>query len=575
MNPSLLLIPDRYKASKLYSQIPDSGAGDLAFTRALDTATRVNSAGLIEKVRTNRFTYSQDIANADWKTATDGGSITKTANAGTAPDGTNTASRVQVAGGGTYSLVYQDNVNPLGRVVISGFFKRYGGTNQTFRLFGDNGSALSSTLTATDTWQRFSFVMTASSAGADGLAADASNNAYDILVWGMQLETGDIATDYIPTTTAAVSVGPVANIPRIDYTGGGCGKLLLEPQRTNLVTFSEQFDNAAYTKINATITANTAVSPDGFTNADTLSNVNSVDQSILRAGSFSITANVGSTYTTSIFVKKGTANFLRVRNLFVQNGGDFGNAWFNLNTGIVGTVESSQVATMQNYGNGWYRCTLSGVVGSSNNFNFVDISLSNTDNSLVPSTSVNLLVYGAQLEAGSYPTSYIPTLGASVTRSADSASKTGISSLIGATEGTIYGEFTFTGISPQMHMFVSVAGSFANAVYVQTFSATGISMQVWNGVVNQVAINSSGLTAGQNVKFAAAYKANDFALYVNGVQVGTDTSGSVPSGLSQLEVGGYAEAGSPFNFNSSIQTAALYPVRLTNSPLPIGRQRKS
>jgi hypothetical protein len=567
MNPSLLLIPDRYKASKLYSQIPDSGAGDLAFTRALDTATRVNSAGLIEKVRTNRFTYSQDIANADWKTATDGGSITKTANAGTAPDGTNTASRVQVAGGGTYSLVYQDNVNPLGRVVISGFFKRYGGTNQTFRLFGDNGSALSSTLTATDTWQRFSFVMTASSAGADGLAADASNNAYDILVWGMQLETGDIATDYIPTTTAAVSVGPVANIPRIDYTGGGCGKLLLEPQRTNLVTFSEQFDNAAYTKINATITANTAVSPDGFTNADTLSNVNSVDQSILRAGSFSITANVGSTYTTSIFVKKGTANFLRVRNLFVQNGGDFGNAWFNLNTGIVGTVESSQVATMQNYGNGWYRCTLSGVVGSSNNFNFVDISLSNTDNSLVPSTSVNLLVYGAQLEAGSYPTSYIPTLGASVTRSADSASKTGISSLIGATEGTIYGEFTFTGISPQMHMFVSVAGSFANAVYVQTFSATGISMQVWNGVVNQVAINSSGLTAGQNVKFAAAYKANDFALYVNGVQVGTDTSGSVPSGLSQLEVGGYAEAGSPFNFNSSIQTAALYPVRLTNAEL--------
>jgi hypothetical protein len=194
---------------------------------------------LIEKVRTNRFTYSQDIANADWKTATDGGSITKTANAGTAPDGTNTASRVQVAGGGTYSLVYQDNVNPLGRVVISGFFKRYGGTNQTFRLFGDNGSALSSTLTATDTWQRFSFVMTASSAGADGLAADASNNAYDILVWGMQLETGDIATDYIPTTTAAVSVGPVADIPRIDYTGGGCGKLLLEPQRTNINGFIE------------------------------------------------------------------------------------------------------------------------------------------------------------------------------------------------------------------------------------------------------------------------------------------------------------------------------------------------
>jgi|688.fasta_scaffold159989_3 hypothetical protein len=562
MNPSLLLIPDRYKASKLYSQIPDSGAGDLAFTRALDTATRVNSAGLIEKVRTNRFTYSQDIANADWKTATDGGSITKTANAGTAPDGTNTASRVQVAGGGTYSLVYQDNVNPLGRVVISGFFKRYGGTNQTFRLFGDNGSALSSTLTATDTWQRFSFVMTASSAGADGLAADASNNAYDILVWGMQLETGDIATDYIPTTTAAVSVGPVANIPRIDYTGGGCGKLLLEPQRTNINGFIESGTG-------------------NFTTATVTNPTNPL--SILGLRTFRVEANYGLgdaphinnnaslssglIYTASAYFDLSQTNDTSVEISIFGFGTPNGSAAaiINVSTKAVTTTAaagawSNPIGTATLVSGSIYRLSITATalqtfassrlyVATSNNSKFMECA-------------------GIQLEQGSYPTSFIskPTT-ASVTRSADSASKTGISSLIGATEGTIYGEFTFTGISPQMHMFVSVAGSFANAVYVQTFSATGISMQVWNGVVNQVAINSSGLTAGQNVKFAAAYKANDFALYVNGVQVGTDTSGSVPSGLSQLEVGGYAEAGSPFNFNSSIQTAALYPVRLTNAEL--------
>jgi hypothetical protein len=543
---------------------------------------------LIEKVRTNLALQSNSFSTLPW------GNINSSQTSGQAGyDGTNNAwSLIEDSSTGVH--VNAEVPATFGFVTISVYAKA--GTRNWLFLRGVQASSnvrawfnlSTGTIGTVETnglakiesigngWYRCSLSLSNFESGfesyigiasADNTASYAGNGTGNIFIQNYQREAGDIATPYIPTTTAAVSVGPVANIPRIDYTGGGCGKLLLEPQRTNLVTFSEQFDNAAYTKINATITANTAVSPDGFTNADTLSNVNSVDQSILRAGSFSITANVGSTYTTSIFVKKGTANFLRVRNLFVQNGGDFGNAWFNLNTGIVGTVESSQVATMQNYGNGWYRCTLSGVVGSSNNFNFVDISLSNTDNSLVPSTSVNLLVYGAQLEAGSYPTSYIPTLGASVTRSADSASKTGISSLIGATEGTIYGEFTFTGISPQMHMFVSVAGSFANAVYVQTFSATGISMQVWNGVVNQVAINSSGLTAGQNVKFAAAYKANDFALYVNGVQVGTDTSGSVPSGLSQLEVGGYAEAGSPFNFNSSIQTAALYPVRLTNAEL--------
>jgi hypothetical protein len=259
---SLVLIPSGIKDQKVYCAKPVDGSGDLVFSRSNDTATRVGSDGLIEKVRTNVLTYSQDLSNAAWKTATDGGTITKTANAGTAPDGTNTASRVQVAGGGTYSLVYQDSVNPLGIVVISGYFKRYGGTNQTFRLFGDNGSALSGTLTATDTWQRFSFVMNASSTGADGLAADASNNAYDILVWGMQLETGDIATDYIATTTAAVSVGPVANLPRLDYLGSSCPSLLLEPQRTNLATYSEQANQ--YTKIEATIGSNVLTSPDGY-----------------------------------------------------------------------------------------------------------------------------------------------------------------------------------------------------------------------------------------------------------------------------------------------------------------------
>jgi hypothetical protein len=176
------------------------------------------------------------------------------------------------------------------------------------------------------------------------------------------------------------------------------------------------------------------------------------------------------------------------------------------------------------------------------------------------------LFYGFQHELGAYATSYIPTLAASATRVADAASKTGISSLIGQTEGTLFGEFTFTGVT-SLHMLASVAGSYTSAVYVQTGSSTGISMQVWSGATNQVGINFIGLTVGQNVKFAAAYKANDFMLYVNGVQAGSSTSGSVPAGLSQLEVGSYAEAGSPFNFNSSIKQAIVFKTRLTNAEL--------
>jgi hypothetical protein len=131
----------------------------------------------------------------------------------------------------------------------------------------------------------------------------------------------------------------------------------------------------------------------------------------------------------------------------------------------------------------------------------------------------------------------------------------------------LFGEFTFTGVTPLMHLFCSVAGSYANAIYVQTFSSTGISMQVWSGAVNQVGIDLSGLSVGQNIKFAAAYKNNDFVFYVNGTQAGSDTSGTVPSGLSQIEVGGYSEAGSPFIWSSSTKQALLFKTRLTNAEL--------
>jgi hypothetical protein len=159
---------------------------------------------LLEPQRTNFLAYSQDLSNADWQVITNGGPVTKTANAGTAPDGTNTASRVQITGGGAYTVVAQSGVNPLGIVTISGYFKRYGATDQAFRFFVNNGD-VTANLTATDTWQRFSFTVNASSTGADGLANDTSNNPCDILVWGMQLESGAYATSYIPTTTAAVT----------------------------------------------------------------------------------------------------------------------------------------------------------------------------------------------------------------------------------------------------------------------------------------------------------------------------------------------------------------------------------
>jgi len=555
---SLVLIPSGYKDQKVYSAVPTDGSGDLVFSRA-SSATRVASNGLIEKVRSNRFTYSQALANAAWLTTTDGGTITKTANAGTAPDGTNTATRIQIGGGGTYSLVYQNGVNPLGLVVISGYFKRYGSTNQTFRLFGDNGSALSATLTATDTWQRFSYVMTASSTGADGIAADASNNAYDILVWGMQIESGDVATDYIATTTAAVSVGPVSGLPRLDYLNSTCPRLLLEPQRTNVAQYSEQFNNAWWAASNSTISANAVVSPDGYTNADNIvENTANATHGVGNVSGLTLTA---AAYTFSVFVKKQTRNFFAIS---TYDGSSTLEGYFNINTGAVATMPAGLTGSIVSYGNGWYRCSVTRTMGANAN-NYFAFNAAPTDggSTYTGTSAIACSLYGATIELGAYATSYIPTLGTSVTRVADAASKTGISSLIGQTEGTIFWELDIKIASATgLEAIVNIDnGSFGNTLYI--YQTAGIfAAEVYASGTGQAYFTKGSITAGV-YKCALAYANNNTAFFINGVQVGgTDTSCSVPA-TSRIQMGQTAISSD----TSWTKQLLLFKTRLTNESL--------
>ena len=121
--------------------------------------------------------------------------------------------------------------------------------------------------------------------------------------------------------------------------------------------------------------------------------------------------------------------------------------------------------------------------------------------------------------------------------------------------------------SPTMAFFVSAAGVFDNAIWIQQSASDSVIFRVFSGSSAQASITKTGLTNGQTVKVAGAYKANDFVLYVNGVQVGTDTSGSIPASLSQIEIGSYAEVGSPFNQNRPIKQAIVFKTRLTNAQL--------
>jgi hypothetical protein len=246
---------------------------------------------LIEKVRENLALYSEEFDNAAWnKTAT-----TVTANAIANPlDATLTADKIipntssvghfvseSITGGNQTQSVYAK----AGEYETLALFYTVHDGRATFNLTDGTITETDGTVTASITsvgggWYRCSlsttltthnqvrlYVINGSTWADANVAGDGTSGIY---VFGFQLETGDIATDYIPTTTAAVSVGMTADVPRLDYLGSSCPSLLLEPQRTNLALYSEQFDNAAWTKTNVTVTANDEVSPDGYVNADKL-----------------------------------------------------------------------------------------------------------------------------------------------------------------------------------------------------------------------------------------------------------------------------------------------------------------
>jgi hypothetical protein len=578
---SLVMIPSGYKDQKVYSVKPLDGSGDLTFSRA-SSATRVASNGLIEKVRTNLLTYSQDFSNADWIKVSNGTGVNPvvTANNATAPDGTLTADTIVFnAGAGTsgsdLSTIYQ-TLSLSGTIFAGSFYARVtSGTGELVFRHALGGSYTKANLTTT--WQRFS------SAEAFGGGTqyfeigirrgvnEPVNASVTVQMWGAQLEVGDIATDYIATTSAAVSVGPVSGLPRLDYLNSTCPRLLLEPQRSNLITFSEQFNNATWELAGASVTANNAVSPDGSTNADLLTadGANSIHDIY---ESFS----GGATNSVSIFVKKGTGRYVNVVTNYTSTGTDWVSVVFDLDT-LTSNVDQSGGLTsssvkIESYGNGWYRL-ISNTAAASSTTLYAFYGIVGTANPTrdsrgrVPLTSsATLNLYGAQAEVGAYATSYIPTLGTSVTRVADAASKTSATALIGQTEGTLFVEINSANLeSYTQRIFTASDDTNNNVIGFQLAAANQITFYVENGGANQVAITkaSPAITLGQNVKIAAAYKANDFVLYVNGIQVGTDSSGSVPA----TSVLRYANPTGTNPYIGKIAQTLLFKTRLSNSDL--------
>jgi len=544
---SLVMIPSGYKNAKIYCEKPTDGSGDLTFTRA-SNATRVASNGLIEKVRTNQVFESETFDSGTWGKSL----VTITANFDTAPNGTLTADRF-VSAGGAFPQIAQTRTVVSGTQYTASIYVKSDGTAQIAQAILIGGASAS--FTPTTSWQRVAVTFTASAGTASFVLAtnSATSPASSFVIWGAQLETGDIATDYIPTTTAAVSVGPVSGLPRLDYLNSSCPRLLLEPQRTNLQLNSESFDNATWTKTNSVVTANQIASPDGYINADKLdeTTANNIHQ---LESSRTVTA---ATYTMSVFAKKGERNFVRLYEDTTLN-----SAYFNLNTGVVGTVSGpSASAKIENYGNGWYRCSLTYTeTGTFGRYRIV-VAKQDNETSYAGTAGYGIYIYGAQYELGAYATSYIPTLGTSVTRVADVTTKTGISSLIGSTEGVLFVEADMKLNSATNRIFIDV-----NDNGLTNRALINISNNVIGGFVQGATRVSYTIPSSGRYKIAFGYKSGDFVLYVNGVQRSTSSASVTFSGMNQLFLG-HAFADGTTQPSDPIAQALLFKTRLSNSTL--------
>ena len=582
---SLVMIPSGYKTSKVYSVKPTDGTGDLTFTRSNDTATRVASNGLIERVRTNKMLQSNTF-NTSW-TISGTGTVTTGA---TDPFGGTTA--WTLAKTATSTFLFQSTAGFSGSNTFS-IYAKAGTVDQLWLNHAQSGPfssffdlTLGTTIGAAGCvativsvgggWFRCSIAGTVTSPinlriypASGGFVTGTTGN---ILIYAAQAETGDIATEPILTTSAAVSVGPVANVPRLDYLGSSCPRLILEPQRQNVCLWSEQINNAGWTKSNApTITTNIATAPDGYGGADGIQDTTGGTFKRVQQ-LFSVTAN--STNTASVFVKKETTqtNFGGLQLAYV--GGTTKYAYGIVNP-IAGTIVVSSDSVIgatstkvEDYGD-WWRFSLTATDNGSNTtleIAYYGTLSTNGTTATLGAGSVRT-VWGFQVEIGaSYATSYIPTLGAAVTRGADAASKTGISSLIGQTEGTLFaevGEFPkeFNG-----RVLCISDGTTSNYVIIlKNGLIDNFNVLVLNGGVVQVSFNGTG-SLSNNSKIAVGYANNDCAIYVNGNQVHTDTSASVPT-CSNVYVGQRENGSATFIAGGSVAQALLFKTRLTNQEL--------
>jgi hypothetical protein len=488
------------------------------------TGTRVNAEGLVEVVPYNLLTYSEQFDNSDWREEY----VTLTPNTTTAPNGTLTADTLTANSGNSY--LYQLFSAVANTTYTFSCYVKTSNISTTLDIALVNQSGASGianvSFTTTNNWTRVSVTglsLTTQNAWVAFGTGGTFITGQQLYIWGAQLVEGTNALDYLPTTTRL-------NIARIDYSTGSPA-LLVEPQRTNLCTYSQDFSNAAW-NVNFDSGCSIAITPNYTTASNGLPAarlVASRTNTSTLAVVVNYVPNTGTSATKSIWMK-------------------------NNNAGNVTIMFADEAVTITDT---WERYSIT------NTYPYSIIGLRYSGVAL----SCDISITGSQFELGNYSTSYIPTTSASVTRNEDQVLKTGISSLIGQTEGTIYLEADIQKHN-QSEFYVAISNGFSLGESIYLFQPSGGILQVLfrtGGVDQSISILNANWNIGYN-KIAIAYNSTSGEVFMNGVSQGTVALSALPT-CSQLTLGARPDIPGNLVGSGGYKSTAIFKTRLTNTQL--------
>ena len=535
------------------------------------SATRIDRAGLIVKGRENVLLQSNSLDTSPW-VKLDGATLVS---GQSGYDGSLDAWRINItnlSNSGLYQAIPLNGVYSYSIYAKAGDinylgFTNFAGSNYDIFFNLSNGTIANQSgfidATITSAGNGF-YRCTLTSVNPVYLQMKPSSTASNtstagyIFMQDLQVELGLAASPYIETTTTSAQAGVLENTPRLNYTTGVANPyLLLEPSRTNLIAQSEYFGDSYWTKDGASVVGG-FTSPEGLSNAFKLTEDSSNAVHLLQRG---FTVSSGSSYTYKIFVKMNGR-----KKIMLRESGSTGYyvAFDLLNNTIID--QSNAIGTINNIGNDWVELTHTSVSG--NSFNIAYFILPDNYVSGQPQTyqgdgTSGFYIYGAQLEEGSYPTSYIPTYSVSATRAQDVCNKTNASGEIGQTEGTMFVDLS--NVQNLDFPEITIDNNSNTDRIVLTRDATGN----WGiFVASSVTTPSSNVVysavGGTSGKFAIAYSSIGYVLYRNGVQISTLTYG-LPSALSVFRLNGRST--NDYNSIKNINQAQLYTTRLTNAEL--------